>query len=43
MSALNKNRILSTDKELENITNKSIEYVKEFINTANSRCCKKMY
>ena len=35
MSALN--RILSNDKELKNITNKNIEYVKEFINTANSR------
>ena len=33
----NNNQILSTQRELENISNKNIEYIKEFINTANSR------
>ena len=37
MSVSNNNQILSTDRELENISNKNIEYIKEFINTANSR------
>ena len=37
MSSSNKNQILSTKRELENISNKNIEYIKEFINTANSR------
>ena len=31
------NQILSTDRELENISNKNFEDIKEFINTANSR------
>ncbi len=31
------NQISSTDIELKNIRNKNIEYIKEFINTANSR------
>ena len=35
--SLSKNRTLTTDRELKNISNKNIEYVKEFINTANSR------
>ena len=37
MSVSENNKILSTDKELLNITNKDIEYIKKFINTANSR------
>ena len=37
MSVSNNNQILSTKRELENISNKNIEYIKEFINTANSR------
>ena len=37
MSVSENNKILSTDKELRNISNKNIEYVKKFINTANSR------
>ena len=37
MSFSNNNQIISTYKELENISNKKIEYIKEFINTANSR------
>ncbi len=37
MSASNSKQIFSTDTELENISDKNIEYVKEFINTANSR------
>ena len=31
------NQIFSTQKELKNIKNKNVEYIKEFINTANSR------
>ena len=31
------NQILSTHRELEDVSNKNIEYIKEFINTANSR------
>ena len=37
MPVSNKNRILSTKSNLENISNKNFEYIKEFINTANSR------
>ena len=37
MSFSNNNKILSKDRELENINKKNIEYIKEFINTANSR------
>ena len=37
MSIKNNNQILSIDRELGNISNKNIEYIKEFINTANSR------
>ena len=37
MSVSNNSNILSTDRELENIRSKNIEYIKEFINTANSR------
>ena len=37
MSVLHNSHILSTDRELENINDKSIENIKEFINTANSR------
>ena len=37
MSVLNNNQILSSNRELEDISNKNIEYIKEFINTANSR------
>ena len=37
MAVSNNNQILSTKRELENISNKNIEYIKEFINTANSR------
>ena len=37
MSVSNNNQILSTYGELENISNKNIEYIKKFIDTANSR------
>ena len=37
MSTSNNNQIFSNHRKLENITNKKIEYIKEFINTANSR------
>jgi len=37
MPISNNNQILSTHRELENISNQNIEYIKEFINTANSR------
>ena len=37
MTVSNNNHILSIDRDLENISNKSIEDIKEFINTANSR------
>ena len=37
MPISNNNQILSTHRELENISNKNIEYIKEYINTANSR------
>ena len=37
MSVPKNNQLLSTDKELQEISNKNFEYIKEFINTANSR------
>ena len=37
MPISNNNQILSTHRQLENISNKNIEYIKEYINTANSR------
>ena len=37
MPISNNNQIFSTHRELENISNKNIEYIKEFINTANSK------
>ena len=37
MSVSNNNQLISTDRELKDISNKNIKYVKEFINTANSR------
>ena len=37
MTISNNDQISSTDRELANINNKNIDYVKEFINTANSR------
>ena len=37
MKVSNSNQILSNDRGLENISNKNIEDIKEFINTANSR------
>ena len=37
MSFSHNNKNLALDKELENISNRNIEYIKEFINTANSR------
>ena len=37
MPVSNNKKILLTDRELKNISNKNIEYIKEFINTANSR------
>ena len=37
MSVSSYNQISSTDRKLENISNKNINYIKEFINTANSR------
>ena len=37
MTVSNSNQILSNDRDLENISNKNIEDIKEFINTANSR------
>ena len=37
MKVSNSNQILSNDRDLENISNKNIEDIKEFINTANSR------
>ena len=37
MPVSNNYHILSIDRKLENINNKNIEYIKEFINTANSR------
>ena len=37
MTVSKSKQILSNDKDLENIRNKNIEDIKEFINTANSR------
>ena len=37
MPVTNNNQLLSADRKLENISNKNIEFIKEFINTANSR------
>ena len=37
MPISNNNQILSTHRELENLSNKNIEYIKEFVNKANSR------
>ena len=37
MTVSNSNQILSNDRDLENISNKNIQDIKEFINTANSR------
>ena len=37
MSISNKHNTLSTSIELENIRDKNIEFIKEFINTSNSR------
>ena len=37
MSVSKNNQILSTDRELKDISDKDIKYIKEFINTANSR------
>ena len=37
MTVSNSNQTLSNDRDLENISNKNIEDIKEFINTANSR------
>ena len=37
MSVSNNDQILSTFRELDNLNNKNIEYLKEFRNTANSR------
>ena len=37
MPISNNNQILSAHRDLENISNKNIEDIKEFINTANSR------
>jgi len=37
MSVSKNNQLLSTDRELKDISNKNIEDIKEFVNTANSR------
>ena len=37
MTVSKSNQILSNHRDLENISNKNIEDIKEFINTANSR------
>ena len=37
MSLLNNNQLLSIDKDLKEISSKNIEFIKEFIDTANSR------
>ena len=37
MSVSNNNENLSMERELDNISSKNIEYIKDFINTANSR------
>ena len=37
MSVSKNNQLLSTDKNLKDLSNKNIEYIKEFINLSNSR------
>ena len=37
MSVSNNNKLFTTDRELEDIGNKNIDYIREFINTSNSR------
>ena len=37
MSASKTNQLLANNRELKNISNRNIDYIKEFINTANSR------
>ena len=37
MSSSKNNQLLSTDRELKDISHRNIKYIKEFINTANSR------
>ena len=37
MSVSKNNQLLSTDRELEDISNRNIEDIKEFVDTANSR------
>ena len=37
MSVSKNNQLLSTDRELKDISNRNIEDIKEFVNTANSR------
>ena len=37
MSVSNNNQLLSTDRELKDISNRNIEDIKEFVDTANSR------
>ena len=37
MSVSKNNQLLSTDRELKDIRNKNVDYIKEFINIANSR------
>ena len=37
MSLLKNNQPLSTDRDLKDISHRNIEYIQEFINTANSR------
>ena len=37
MSVLKNNQLLSTDRELKDISNRNIEDIKEFVDTANSR------
>ena len=37
MSVSKNNQLLSTDRELKDISNRNIEDIKEFVDTANSR------
>tara|TARA_Y100001970_G_scaffold203394_1_gene247564 strand:- start:1855 stop:2382 length:528 start_codon:yes stop_codon:yes gene_type:complete len=37
MTSSKNNQLLSTDRELKDISHRNIKYIKEFINTANSR------
>ena len=37
MSVSKNNQLLSTDKNLKDLSNKNIEHIKEFINLSNSR------